>query len=212
MFDPAGRAASIRRAMRFAWPAAVLAGGASRRMGRPKASLPYGAATLLEFQTGRLAEIFDEVLVVAKEPPATPLGPARLVRDVHEGHAAIHGLARALEEARDRVFVLAVDLPAVAPALLRAIAEESERREAAAVLPRADGRLQPLAGVWRRAALGAARRRIAEGDHSLSLHGLAEEVGAEVLDETWWRRWDPSGASFANLNTLEDWAALRERA
>jgi molybdopterin-guanine dinucleotide biosynthesis protein A len=93
---------------------------------------------------------------------------------------------------------------------VRAIAEESERRDAAAVLPRADGRLQPLAGVWRRAALPAARRRIAAGD--LSLRGLAEEVGAEILGEDWWRRFDPSGAAFANLNTLEDWAAHRERA
>ena len=179
-------------------------------MGRPKASLPYGAVTLLEFQTGRLAGLFDEVLVVAKEAPATPLGPARLVRDSDPGHAAVHGLARALEETPDRVFVLAVDLPALAPALIRAIAEESGRRDAAAVIPRADGRLQPLAGVWRAAALPAARRRIADGQ--LSVRGLAEEVGAAILDEDWWRRWDPSGASFANLNTLEDWAALRERA
>ena len=42
-------------------PAAVLAGGASRRMGRSKAALPYGAGTLLEFQTGRLADLFEEV-------------------------------------------------------------------------------------------------------------------------------------------------------
>jgi molybdenum cofactor guanylyltransferase len=196
--------------MRFSWPAAVLAGGASRRMGRPKASLPYGGATLLEFQTSRLAELFGEVLVVAKEPPETPIGPARIVPDSHEGHAAIHGLARALEETRDRVFVLAVDLPALAPALISAIAAESERRDALAVLPRADGRLQPLAGVWRRGALDAARRRIAAGE--MSLHGLADDVGAEVLEEEWWRRFDPSGAAFANLNTLEDWAAHRERA
>src|SRR5262245_52155017 len=123
--------------MRFAWPAAVLAGGASRRMGRPKAALPYGASTLLEFQIAKLADLFEEVLVVAKEAPPSPIGPARLVRDREEGHAAIHGLARALEEARDRIFVLGVDLPAVAPALVQAIAEESERRDAPALLPRA---------------------------------------------------------------------------
>jgi molybdopterin-guanine dinucleotide biosynthesis protein A len=196
--------------MRFSWPAAVLAGGASRRMGRPKAELPYGAGTLLEHQVARLSEVFGEVLVVAKEEPATPLRSARLVRDSDPEHAAIHGLVRALEEVPDRVFVLAVDLPAVAPALMRAIAEESERREAAALLPVADGRLQLLAGVWRRPALAAARRRISSGERSL--HGLAEEVGAELLDESWWRRFDPSGTAFANLNTLEDWAALRERA
>ncbi len=191
-------------------PAAVLAGGASRRMGRPKAELPYGAGTLLAFQVSRLAEIFEEVLVVAKTQPASPVAPARVVLDRVPQHAAIHGLVRALAEADDRLFVLAVDLPAIAPALLRAIAERSLATDAPALVPRADGRLQPLAAVWRRSVLAAAERRIAAGE--MSLQGLAEEVGAEVLEETVWRAFDPSGAAFTNLNTLEQYAAQRERA
>lgn len=196
--------------MRIPMPAAVLAGGVSRRMGRPKAELPYGAGTLLAFQVSRLAELFEEVLVVAKAPPASPVAPARVVLDRVPQHAAIHGLVRALEEADDRLFVLGVDLPAVAPALLRAIAERSLATDAAAVVPRADGRLQPLVAVWRRSVLAAAERRIAAGQ--MSLQGLAEEVGAEVLEEAAWRAFDPSGAAFTNLNTLEQYAAHRERA
>ena len=191
-------------------PAAVLAGGASRRMGRPKAALAYGATTLLGFQTARLAEIFEEVLVVVKEPPAFDAGPARVVLDRESEHAAVHGMVRALEEAADRIFVLAVDLPALPAALIRAIAARSLGSPAAAVLPRAEGRLQPLAGVWRRGALPVARRRLTAGE--LSLHGLAEEVGAEVIEEPEWRELDPSGNAFENLNTLERYAALRERA
>jgi molybdenum cofactor guanylyltransferase len=190
-------------------PAAVLAGGASRRMGRPKADLPYGAGTLLEFQVSRLSEIFDDVFVVAKTAGAAA-PPARVVLDGVAEYAAIHGLARALEEAADRVFVLAVDLPALTPALIRAIAGRGLETPAAALLPRAGGRLEPLAGVWRRAALPAARRRIAAG--RLSLHGLADEVGAEIFDEEQWRGLDPSGRAFDNLNTLEDYEAMRERA
>jgi molybdopterin-guanine dinucleotide biosynthesis protein A len=191
-------------------PAAVLAGGASRRMGRSKAELPYGAGTLLEFQTRRLAEIFEEVLVVAKVPPGPLVGPARVVLDRIPQHAAIHGLVRALEEAADRVFVLGVDLPAVPPALLRAIAERSLATEAPAVIPRADGRLQPLAAVWRRCVLASALRRVAAAE--LSLQALAEEAGAEIFEEPEWRAVDPSGAAFANLNTLEEYAAQRQRA
>jgi len=191
-------------------PVAVLAGGASRRMGRPKAELPYGATTLLGFQTARLSEIFAEVLVVAKEPPGFETGPARVVLDGAAEHAAIHGLVRALEETADRIFVLAVDLPALAEPVIRAIAGQSLVSDAAAVLPRADGRLQPLAGVWRRAVRPVAQRRIAAGE--LSLHGLAEEAAAEVVEETAWRALDPSGNAFENLNTLESYAAHRERA
>lgn len=196
--------------MKLPMPAAVLAGGASRRMGRPKAALPYGAGTLLEFQTGRLADLFEDVLVVVKEEPAFSCGPARVVLDRVADHAAIHGLARALGEARDRVFVLGVDHPAAPAALLRAIAERSLASEAPAVIPRADGRLQPLVAVWRRQVLAAVERRIAAGD--LSLHGLAADVGAEIFEESDWKAIDPSGAAFANLNTLEDYAAHRERA
>lgn len=196
--------------MKIPMPAAVLAGGASRRMGRPKAALPYGAGTLLEFQTGRLAEIFEEVLVVAKEPIGFPVGPARLVLDGTAEPAAIHGLTRALEEAEDRIFVLAVDLPAIPAALLRVIAARGLTTEAAALVPRAGGVLQPLAAVWRRSALERALARIARGE--LSLHGLAEEIGTEVFDEPEWRAVDPSGTAFTNLNTLEQYAALRERA
>jgi molybdopterin-guanine dinucleotide biosynthesis protein A len=190
-------------------PAAVLTGGASRRMGRPKAALPYGASTLLEFQTARLAELFDEVLVVAKESPDFAVGPARVVLDRVSERAALHGLMRAVEETTDRIFVLAVDHPAVPPALIRAIAFRSLAGDAPAVVPRAGGRLQPLAAVWRRGCLAEARRRAEGGE--LSLHGLARAIGAEIFDEREWSEIDPSGMAFANLNTLEDYAALRER-
>ncbi len=191
-------------------PAAVLVGGASRRMGRPKAELPYGAQTLAEFQARRLSDIFEEVFLVAKEAPDFPIGPARVLLDRVAERAAIHGLVRALEEAADRVFVLGVDLPAVSPALLRAIAARALASAAPAVVPRADGRLQPLAAVWRRSVLETARRRIEAGE--LSLHGLAEAAGAEIFEEAEWHALDPSGAAFANLNTLEEYAAHRERA
>jgi molybdopterin-guanine dinucleotide biosynthesis protein A len=179
-------------------------------MGVPKASLPYGRTTLLEHQTGRLSEIFEEVFVVSKEAPGFDAGPARVVLDRTADRAPIHGLVRALEETADRMFVLAVDLPVVTPGVLRAIAERGLASEAAAVVPLADGRLQPLAAVWKRLVLPAALARIARGE--LSLQGLAEEVGAEILSEEAWRTIDPSGNSFANINTVEEYAAIRERA
>ena len=196
--------------MRFTMPAAVLAGGASRRMGVPKAALPYGASTLLAHQTGRLAALFFEVLAVVKEPPAFDAGPARIVLDGASDFAAIHGLVAALECVADRIFVLAVDLPLLAPAVIGEILRRGEITGAAALVPRADDELQPLAAVWRRRAAAVARARIARGD--LSLHGLAAEAGIEILEPEEWFPFDPSGNSFANLNTVSDYAAARDRA
>jgi len=191
-------------------PAAVLAGGASKRMGRPKAALPWGAGTLLEFQTTRLSALFSEVLVVVKEQPQFPVGPARVLLDGSPEYAAIHGLVRALDEAADRVFVLAVDLPGLTHDLVRAIADRGLATASPALIPEAGGRLQPLAAVWRRSAGRFAKTRIAKG--MLSLVALADEVAAEIFPEKEWRRLDPSGVAFANLNTFADFAAHRERA
>lgn len=190
-------------------PAAVLAGGASRRMGRDKAALPWGPGNLLEFQTGRLANLFRDVFVVVKETPDFPVGPARVVLDETADFASIHGLARALEEADDRVFVLAVDLPSVTHDVVREIVRRAEATSALALIPEAGGRLQPLAAVWRRAAARFARNRIARD--LLSLSSLADEVGAETLPESEWRKLDPSGNSFTNVNTMNDYLSHRER-
>ncbi|HEY6147137.1 MAG TPA: molybdenum cofactor guanylyltransferase [Thermoanaerobaculia bacterium] len=198
------------KTMRIPFPAAVLAGGASRRMGVPKGSLPYGAGTLAEHQTRRLAPLFSEVWLVVREEPGYPFGPARLLFDSDPERSALSGVTRALEEAADRVFVLAVDLPLAGEDLLLAIARRSLETGAAAVLPASERGLEPLAGVWRRAALPEAHRRAAAGDRSL--RGLAEAVGAEILPPDRWRAADPSGNAFENLNTISDWTAARERA
>src|SRR5262249_36078583 len=176
-------------------------------MGVPKAALPFGRTTLLAHQTGRLADIFEAVFVVAKEKPSFDAGSAQLLLDRSPERAAIHGLTRALEEAADRVFLLAVDLPLITEGVLRAIAARGLETSAAAVVPRADGLLQPLAAVWRRQVLPEARARAARGD--LSLQGLALEAGAEILPEETWRALDPSGNSFANVNTIEQYASAR---
>jgi molybdopterin-guanine dinucleotide biosynthesis protein A len=178
-------------------------------MGRPKAALPWGAGNLLEFQTGRLATLFREVFVVVKEAPDFPTGPATVILDRSPDFAPIHGLYRALEEAEDRILILAVDLPGLNHDVIRAIAEAGMKTPAPALIPEADGRLQPLAAVWRRSAARFAKQRIEKG--MLSLGALANEVAAETLPEKVWRKFDPSRAAFANMNTLADWAAHRER-
>jgi molybdopterin-guanine dinucleotide biosynthesis protein A len=195
--------------MKLPMPAAVLAGGASRRMGAPKAELPYGAGTLLEHQVSRLGAVFERVFVVAKEPVRGLPASVTVVFDRSPDHAAVHGLARALEEVRDHVFVLAVDLPVLAMPVARAIAQAALTGGAAAVVPEADGRLQPLAAVWRRGALPEVERRISSQD--LSVSDIARAVGASVFPEDAWRPFDPSGRSFMNVNTLEEYLAVRER-
>src|ERR1700716_1078030 len=60
----------------------VLAGGESRRMGRPKAWLEVGETTLLRWMVERLGPAFSEVVVSFAEPEQLEeLVPYRLVFD-----------------------------------------------------------------------------------------------------------------------------------
>lgn len=196
--------------MKIEMPVALLAGGASKRMGRPKALLPFGSGTLLQHQLTKLYPLFDEILLVVKDPPDAATGRARVLLDATPRQGAIFGLTRALEEVSDHVFVLAIDLPLLTVDLIAEIARRGLATKAPAVVPENKGRLEPLAAVWRRGVLPAARKQVAAAE--FSLQNLARSAGAEILSEPEWKPFDSSGNSFSNLNTMNDYLAMRERA
>jgi CTP:molybdopterin cytidylyltransferase MocA len=80
-------------------PAAVLAGGASQRMGRPKAGLEYGGVTLLEHQTRRLAKVFSPFYAMLKAE-GLPVARARVVFDRTPARAAARPIRAEWPEAR----------------------------------------------------------------------------------------------------------------
>jgi len=95
---------------------AVLAGGASRRMGTDKAALAVGGRSLLERAVAALRPHCAEVVVVSARAD-TPTGAWRTVADERPGQGPLAGLETALAEAGrhgcEAAVVLAVDLPLV---------------------------------------------------------------------------------------------------
>src|SRR6202171_4027683 len=90
----------------------LLAGGETTRMGQPKALLPVGATTLVEWLAARLGGSFAEVLVSANDPQLVPKG-LRMVRDRRAGHLGpLAGIAGGLAAATYAVVVAVVcDMP-----------------------------------------------------------------------------------------------------
>src|SRR5215213_9916971 len=133
--------------------AAVLAGGASRRMGRDKATLAVGGVALAAGVLAAAAEVADPVVLVAPQGhPARGLG-ARVVTDPGEGPLAALAAALAALET-DHVLVLAGDHPGLAVELLAQLVALAPRGEAVAC--RRGPRLEPLVAVYRRAPARAA--------------------------------------------------------
>jgi molybdopterin-guanine dinucleotide biosynthesis protein A len=185
--------------------AAVLAGGASRRMGRDKATMDVGGVELATRVLAAAAQVADPVVLVAPEGhPARRLA-ARAVTD--PGRGPLAALAAALGAlGAGHVLVLAGDHPELRTELLAHLVALAPGGEAVAC--RRGPRLEPLVAVYQRApALAVARARLAVPAGDRSLLGLLAGLRTVVVEEPQWRPLDPDGRSFVDLDDPADLAA-----
>src|SRR5258708_2400103 len=127
----------------------VLAGGDSRRMGRPKAWLEVGDTYLLRYVAERLAPAFSEVMVSFAEPEQLeePV-PYRVVFDRRPSAGPLAGLEAGLAGARNEViFAVACDMPYVTQEVAQMAVSAARRCDAA--IPRIEGRAEPVCGANR---------------------------------------------------------------
>ena len=113
----------------------VLAAGASRRMGRPKQTLPFGETTLLGHVVADIERSsLDQVIVVvepelAAQVPGLTDGRSRLVAPAMRGDGCSGSLHAGLAEADDceAVMLLLGDMPGVAAGVIDAVAADWRR-------------------------------------------------------------------------------------
>ena len=165
----------------------VLAGGSSRRMGRPKAWLEVGDTILLRWVADRLAPDFQEVVVSFAEPEQLeqPI-PYRVVFDRKTSAGPMAGIEAGLSAAmHDPVFVIACDMPYVTGDI--AAMTVAAARTCDAAVPRIDGRPEPVCAAYRKsalpvitAALDAGNRRAADVLSGMEVTWL-EDIPPDVV-------------------------------
>lgn len=179
----------------------LLAGGESRRMGRPKALLPVEGRTLIEWQVQRLAPEFAETLIAAAAPEQVPAAlQASAVLDRQRGRGPLGGLEAGLSAARmPVVVVLACDVPSFSARLARTLVTRLvEEPRADAAVPETPRGLEPLAAAYRReAALGAVSAALRAGD--LRVRAMLDRLGSLIR---------VSLPELPNLNTPSDYQAF----
>ena len=190
--------------------ALVLAGGRSTRMGRDKATLPFGPETLLQRVVRRLGASVEEIVVVARPgqdlPPLPP--DVRIARDSVLDRGPLGGLSAGLAATTaEIVFATACDVPFLVPAFVDLLVQRLGTNDVA--VAEAEERLHPLAAVYRvtvrphiEALLAAERLRPVF---------LYERVPTVRVSEADLRRVDPDLATLANLNTPEAYDAALAR-
>jgi molybdopterin-guanine dinucleotide biosynthesis protein A len=183
---------------------AVLAGGLSSRMGRPKAWLSFEGIPLLQRVVERLGQVFSEIVVVGAEGQELPETGRLVVRDGRPARGPLGGLEAALGSVSEPALVaVSCDAPFLQPPLARRLAELAADFDVA--VPRWGGRLNPLLAAYRTSLRPAVSRLLAEG--RLRPAFLFQEVNARVLEEEEVHRLDPAGLSFVNMNSPEEYAA-----
>src|SRR5260370_9770424 len=179
----------------------VLAGGESRRMGRPKAWLEVGEHNLLRWMVERLGRALSEVMVGCAEPEQLEESvPYGLVFDRKKSAGPLAGIEAGLTVARHEVvFAIACDMPYVPRGLAeRAVAAA---RSCDAAMPRIDGRPEPACAAYRRSSLPPVTAARDAG------RLRAADLAASI-DVTWLEGLDPH--LFRSLNTHEDFQRFHD--
>jgi len=187
------------------------AGGRSRRMGRPKAllRLPGNGEPLIHHIARRLHPLASGLVVVTHLPAVcqalADLEPL-CVADAYPDTGPLGGLATGLHHTPAWALCVACDMPFVEPDLVRLLRHWATE-EWDAVVPQAQGRLQPLLALYHRRCLGPIQAALQEGHYRMDrwLH----RVRTRVVSSQELQAVDPLGRSFVNVNTPEDWAAVQ---
>lgn len=181
-------------------------------MGSDKARLSLGGVALAMRAAELLSLYFTDVLLVGGEPPAG--APGRFVpdSDVDAPRCALRGIVSALENTRaERALIVATDLPLLTADLILGLTAWPEHD---VVLPRRDGRPEPLCAIYKReTVLEPARAKLEAGD--LAMRSLLDAVDTGYLEGADLEALDPDGSALHNLNTPADLekaeAILRQR-
>lgn len=191
----------------------ILAGGASRRMGSDKRRLRLWGEhgpTLLEHAVARAARFSDDLIVALNDPGDWDGLAARLVVDEGVQAGPLAGLAAGLAVCRyEYALTLACDLPLLQDGLLAALLAYPRPYDALAPIrpeqtdgPRNALAVEPLIAIYRRSCLSTIRACLAR--HARALVAPLTLVDMHCLPPDVWRRYDPKGLSFVNVNCPVD--------
>ncbi len=186
--------------------AVILAGGKSSRMGRNKALVPVEGRPLIEYIQKRLSEIFSRIVISSATANAFPQLQLPEVVDRYPETGPLGGITSVLESGLSPIFCVACDMPFLNRQLIEF---QCSIFDCDAVIPVWQNRPEVLHAVYRTALLPAFQYGLKEEQYKIT--DSLEESNIRYLLEEEICRYDPSGLSFRNINTPDDYESLEAR-
>jgi molybdenum cofactor guanylyltransferase len=185
----------------------ILAGGASRRMGRDKAFLELSGRPLIASIAHQVRVVGREVIVaggaggdVARYAPFADV----CVPDVYPGVGTLGGIHAGLQVARhDLALVVACDMPFLNPQLLAWFLSAAKGWDL--VVLKHDQGVEPLHAVYRKTCLPVIEATIRSGERCA--FAFYDQIRVRFVRPAEIAHLDSDLCSFRNLNTPQDWQA-----
>jgi molybdenum cofactor guanylyltransferase len=182
--------------------AIVLAGGKSSRMGGvDKSMLEINGMPMIQLISGRLQEIFGEVIIGASDTAKYAFMGLRVVPDAEPGKGPLMGITSCLRaSSNDLNFIMACDIPEINEDFIAEMLDMAAGADI--VMPvRGGARYEPLYAVYRRCVADKAEMLLNEGRLKISdLFDMVKTKYVSFGDGKWYH----------NLNYREDYQRYKE--
>ncbi|MCJ7807065.1 MAG: molybdenum cofactor guanylyltransferase [Clostridia bacterium] len=184
--------------------AIILAGGDSKRLGRPKALLDFQGQTLIELMVEHLGLYFKQVTVVTDRPGLYTNLPVLLTADLlaDQQKSPLRGIHAGLSASDFPCqFVVACDMPFLNLNLIAYMSRFSSDYDA--VVPRINSYFQPLHAFYSRSCIAVIENQLKQECYKVTDFYASLKIRYIGEDEI--MRFDPDQQSFININTGADY-------
>lgn len=181
---------------------AILAGGASRRMGSDKSFTPLGSKTVFEHVLTQVQALQLPILLITNTPEKYSAYALPMVQDILPDKGSLGGLYTAIQVAEsDFTLCVACDMPFLNVKLLCYLLDLCTPVWDV-VVPRIDGRCETMHAVYNKTCLEIIRKQLTRRE--LKASAFFKQVRVNYVDEDVLRQFDPDLRSFMNVNTPDD--------
>mgnify|MGYP005832398511 CR=1 FL=1 len=192
----------------------ILSGGKSTRMGQNKSFLKIGEKYIIEHITNLMKSIFSKVLLITNEPELYDFLQVEIYTDIFKNVGPLAGIHSGLVHSKtEKNFIISCDIPLMNKEMISSIIEFPS--DALITLPKADGYIQQLCGVYNKELIPLIEKIISsdtkkenrndsQAKRNCKIHNLIESLPTKIIE-------NPENLKgyhdniFLNMNKPEDY-------
>jgi molybdopterin-guanine dinucleotide biosynthesis protein A len=180
--------------------AAILAGGASSRMGREKALISWHGQPLIRHVAAVLEPIFPQICVITHKIEVARAAALPAIADHFEARGPLGGIHAALTHFEAPTFIVACDMPFLSADFIKYLSQNFAEN---ALVPLGESGFEPLHAIY--APHLAPRFESYLGQQKVpSMRRVLEEIDAQFVPLEVARGFDAQLKCFSNWNTPAD--------